>query len=62
VISTLVYILIVVAILSLIFWVITQIPLPPIVRTVIYVIIGIVVLLWLLSFVQGAGPHFGYVR
>jgi Flp pilus assembly protein TadB len=56
---------IVLCIIGLILWGIRQIPgLPPIVITVIYVIIGIMLLLWLLSMVQGGGFnnfHFGRV-
>ncbi len=46
--------LIVLAIIGLILWAITQIPgIPPIVKTIVYVIVGVILLLWLLSYVQG---------
>jgi hypothetical protein len=46
--------LIVLAIVGLILWGIQQIPgIPPAVKVVIYVIVGVVLLLWLLQFVQG---------
>ncbi len=48
--------LIVLAIVGLICWGVGQIPgIPPIVKTVIYVVIGVVILLWLLQFVGGHG-------
>lgn len=46
--------LIVLCIVGLVLWGVQQIPgIPPIVKTVIYVIVGVVLLLWLLSYVQG---------
>ena len=46
--------LIVLAIIGLILWGINQIPgIPQIVKVIVYVIIGVVLLLWLLHFVQG---------
>jgi hypothetical protein len=57
-ISTLLYIFIVLCIVGLILWGIGQIPgIPPIVKTVLYVIIGVVLLLWCLNYVGGAGAH-----
>ena len=48
--------LIVLAIVGLILWGIGQIPgIPPIVKTIVYVIVGVVLLLWLLQFVGGHG-------
>jgi hypothetical protein len=48
---------IVLCIVGLILWGINQIPgIPPIIKTVIYVIIGVILLVWLLQFVQG-GVH-----
>ena len=56
-ISTLLVILITLAIVGLILWALGQIPgIPPIVRTIAYVIVGIILLLWLLGQVQG-GTH-----
>lgn len=41
-------------IVGLILWGISQVPgIPPIIKTVIYVIIGVVLLLWLLQYIQG---------
>lgn len=55
-ISMLLTALIVLAIVGLICWGITQIPgIPPIVKTVIYIVLGVVILLWLLQFVGGNG-------
>jgi hypothetical protein len=57
--------LIVLAIVGLILWGIRQIPgLPPIFITILYVIVGVILLLWLLSMVGGIGgntglPHWG---
>jgi preprotein translocase subunit SecE len=45
---------IVLCIVGLILWGINQVPgIPQIVKVVIYVVIGVVLLLWLLQFVQG---------
>jgi hypothetical protein len=61
-ISTLLVVFIVLCIIGLILWGIQQIPgIPPIVKTVILVIIGVLLLLWVLTFVQG-GMHIGYLR
>jgi DMSO/TMAO reductase YedYZ heme-binding membrane subunit len=55
----LLYIFIVLCIIGLILWGINQIPgIPPIIKTVIYVIIGVVILVWLLNYV-GSSAHFG---
>lgn len=59
-INFLLYALIVLAIVGLILWGIGQIPgIPPILKTIVYVIVGVVLLLWMLSFVQGGGVHLG---
>jgi hypothetical protein len=56
-ISTLLYIFIVLCIVGLIIWGLQQIPgIPPIVKTVVIVIVGVVLLLWALNYV-GAGHH-----
>jgi Flp pilus assembly protein TadB len=53
-ITMLLYAFIVLCIVGLILWGINQIPgIPPIIKTVIYVVVGVILLLWLLSFVQG---------
>jgi uncharacterized membrane protein YqjE len=58
-ISLLLTALIVLAIVGLILWAIQQIPgIPPIVKTIVYVIVGVILLLWLLNYVQGS-PHLG---
>lgn len=45
---------IVLCIVGLILWGISQVPgIPPVLKTVVYVIVGVVLLLWLLSYVQG---------
>jgi Flp pilus assembly protein TadB len=47
---------IVLCIVGLILWGINQIPgIPPVVKVVVYVIVGVVLLLWLLQYVQGHG-------
>ena len=57
-ISTLLTAFIALCIVGLILWGINQIPgIPQIVKVVIYVIIGVVLLLWLLQYVQGGGTH-----
>jgi len=59
-ITTLLTAFIVLCIIGLILWGINQIPgIPNIIKVVIYVIIGVLLLLWLLQFVQGGGVHFG---
>jgi len=55
-ISVLLTFFIVLCVVGLVLWGIGQIPgIPPIVKTVIYVVIGVMLLLWLLSMVQGGG-------
>ena len=55
-ISTLLFIFIVLCIVGLILWGINQIPgIPQIVKVVVYVIIGVVLLLWCLQYVGGVG-------
>lgn len=45
---------IVLCIVGLLLWGISQIPgLPPMIKTVIYVIVGVILLIWLLQYVQG---------
>ena len=57
-ISTLLTVFIVLCIVGLILWGVGQIPgLPQIVKVVVYVIIGVILLLWCLSFVGGMGGH-----
>jgi len=52
--------LIVLCIVGLILWGIQQIPgIPPIVKVVVYVIVGVVLLLWLLNVVQDGSLHLG---
>lgn len=56
-ITTLLYVFIVLCIVGLILWGISQIPgIPPIVKTVVYVVIGVILLLWCLNYVGGG--HF----
>lgn len=56
-ITTILTFFIVLCIIGLVLWGIGQIPgIPPIVQTVIYVVIGVLLLLWLLHAVQGG--HF----
>jgi hypothetical protein len=62
-ISTLLIFFIVLCIIGLILWGIQQIPgIPAIVKTVILVIIGVLLLLWLLSMVESGGIRFGALR
>jgi hypothetical protein len=58
-IGTLLQVFIVLCILALIIWGVRQTPgIPPIIIiTVVYVIVGVLVLLWLLSLAGGAGLH-----
>ena len=60
-IQTLLYLFIVLCIVGLILYGIQQIPgIPPIVKTVIFVILGVILLLWCLQYVGGpslAFPH-----
>jgi hypothetical protein len=51
---------IVLCIVGLLLWGINQIPgIPPVIKTVIYVVVGVIILIWLLHFVQG-GSHFDF--
>lgn len=53
-ISTLLMLFIALCIIGLILWGVGQIPgIPPIVKTVVYIIVGVILLLWLLRYVQG---------
>jgi preprotein translocase subunit SecE len=53
-ITTLLYVFIVLGIVGLILWGISQIPgIPQIVKTVAYVIVGVILLLWCLNYVGG---------
>ncbi len=52
-ISTLLAAFIVLCIVGLILWGVAQIPgIPPVVKTVLYVVVGVILLLWLLNAVQ----------
>jgi hypothetical protein len=52
-ITTLLVAFIVLCIVGLVLWGVNQIPgIPPIIKTVIYVVVGVLLLLWLLQFVQ----------
>lgn len=53
-ITTLLYLFILLCIVGLILWGVSQIPgIPPVVKTVIYVIVGVILLLWCLNYVGG---------
>ena len=53
-ITTLLVLLIFLAIIGLLLWGLSQIPgIPPVVKTIVYVIAGVILLLYLLSWVQG---------
>lgn len=57
-ITTLLVFFIALCIVGLILYGVGQIPgIPPIIKTVVYVIVGVVLLLWLLQYVQGGGAH-----
>jgi Flp pilus assembly protein TadB len=57
-IQTLLVFFIVLCAIGLILWGIGQIPgIPPVVKTVIYVIVGVLLLLWLLQMVGGGSFH-----
>jgi preprotein translocase subunit SecE len=59
-ISTLLVVFIVLCIVGLILWGLGQIPgLPPIVKVVAYVIVGVILLLWALQYVQGGHLNLG---
>lgn len=60
-ITTLLAVFIALCIVGLILWGIQQIPgVPPIVKVVVYVIVGVILLLWLLQYVQGG--HVGVLH
>jgi heme A synthase len=60
-IHSLIGIFIIVAVFALIYWGMTQLPLPPVVRTVIVVIMGLVALLFIYNMFAGGsvGLRFG---
>lgn len=52
-ITTLLAVFIVLCIVGLILWGISQVPgIPPVVKVVVYVIIGVILLVWLLNYVE----------
>ena len=51
---------IVLAVASLLWWGISQLTLPPNVKVVIQVVLGVILLLWILSLVTGGGGGFGH--
>jgi len=60
-IQTLLYIFIVLCIVGLIVWGIQQVPgIPNIIKVVVYVIVGVLLLLWCLNYVGGAGGGHGF--
>ena len=60
-IGTLLAIFIVLCIVGLILWGISQIPgIPQIIKVVVYVIIGVILLLWCLNYVGGIGGGHGF--
>jgi preprotein translocase subunit SecE len=60
-ISTLLTVFIVLCIVGLILWGVGQIPgIPQIVKVVVYVIIGVILLLWCLNYVGGVGHGFSF--
>jgi hypothetical protein len=60
-IGTLLAIFIVLCIVGLILWGISQIPgIPQIIKVVVYVIIGVILLLWCLNYVGGLGGGHGF--
>ncbi len=55
-ISTLLYVFIILCVVGLILWGVGQIPgIPPVVKTVLYVVVGVILLLWLAQYIQGGG-------
>lgn len=59
-ISLLLTALIVLAIVGLILWGVGQIPgIPPVVKTILYIVVGVILLLWLLQAVQGHNFNLG---
>jgi hypothetical protein len=54
---------IILCIVGVILWGINQVPgIPPIIKVVVYVIVAVVILLWLLNYVGGAGAHLNLGR
>lgn len=52
---------IVLAVVGLLLWGINQLTLPPNVKVVIQVVVGVILLLWILSMVNGGGFHIGKI-
>lgn len=53
-ISTLLVVFIILCIVGLVLWGVNKIPgIPPVIKVVVYVVVGVIVLLWLLNAVQG---------
>lgn len=55
-IGTLLALFIILCIVGLVIWGINQIPgIPQIIKVVVYVVVGVLILMWLLSMVEGSG-------
>jgi heme A synthase len=54
-IHTLIVLFIIIAVFALVYWGMTQLPLPPVVRTVVIVIMGLVALLFIYNMFAGGG-------
>lgn len=57
--NTLILLFIVVAAFALIYWGMTALPLPPVVRTVIIVVMGLIALVFIYNMFSGSGMHLG---
>jgi hypothetical protein len=55
---TLIVLFIIVAAFALVYWGMTAMPLPPVVRTVIIVVMGLIALLFIYNMVAGGGMNF----
>ena len=59
--NSLILLFIVVAAFALVYWGMTALPLPPVVRTVIIVVMGLIALVFIYNMFAGGGFHMGNI-
>lgn len=58
--NTLILLFIIIAAFALVYWGMTALPLPPTVRTVIIVVMGLIALVFIYNMVAGGGLHMNF--
>lgn len=57
--SLLISLIVLAVVIWLVWFILSRIPIPEPIRTVVYVVVGLICLLWVLQYLPGAGIHFG---